>query len=143
MISDCDSVRPNRYRLIDLFAGCGGMTRGFTDSGRFESIFAVEVDPYAAATYAANFGPHVLADAIQAAAWFPEAEVMIGGPPCQGFSALNRSGVGLERRALQAKLNALFQVCIDTPIPGIRILSTRYDRAELERTRCGSSASRA
>ena len=44
------------YRLIDLFAGCGGMTRGFLDSGRFDPVFAVEFDADAAATYAANFG---------------------------------------------------------------------------------------
>ena len=31
---------------------------------------------------------------------FPEADVVVGGPPCQGFSQLNMNGVGLERRAL-------------------------------------------
>ena len=45
-----------RYRLMDLFAGCGGMTRGFVDTGRYEPVFAVEMDEHAAATYAANFG---------------------------------------------------------------------------------------
>ena len=41
-----------RYLLMDLFAGCGGMTRGFVDTGRFDPIFAVEADVDAAATYA-------------------------------------------------------------------------------------------
>lgn len=90
-----------RYRLMDLFAGCGGMTRGFTDTGRYEPVFAVEMDEDAAATYAANFGEeHVVAEKIEDVEHFPQADVVIGGPPCQGFSALNRDGVGLERRAL-------------------------------------------
>ncbi|MFV0534318.1 MAG: DNA cytosine methyltransferase, partial [Cumulibacter sp.] len=38
--------------MIDLFAGCGGMTVGFTDEG-FAPVLAVERDKHAAATYAA------------------------------------------------------------------------------------------
>src|SRR4051812_25189642 len=90
-----------RYRLMDLFAGCGGMTRGFVDTGRYKPVFAVEMDEHAAATYAANFGAeHVVTDKIENVEHFPEADLVIGGPPCQGFSPLNREGVGLERRAL-------------------------------------------
>src|SRR6266550_9084960 len=86
---------------MDLFAGCGGMTRGFVDTCRFEPIFAVEVDPHAAATYAANFGAdHVVACLMQNVTRFPKADVVIGGPPCQGFSPLNRHLVGFERRGL-------------------------------------------
>ncbi len=88
------------YTLIDLFAGCGGMTRGFLDSGRFEPVFAVEVDRDAAASYAANFGRHIHVGRIEQVEEFPDADVVIGGPPCQGFSPLNRDGVGFERRAL-------------------------------------------
>ena len=96
------------YRLIDLFAGCGGMTRGFVDTERFASVFAVEHDRGAAATYRANFGDHVHAGDIQDVEVFPNADVVIGGPPCQGFSPLNRDGVGFERRALwQEYLRAL------------------------------------
>src|SRR5947209_9503748 len=86
--------------LIDLFAGCGGMTRGFEDSGGFRSIFAVESDRDAAATYGVNFGSHVFCGLIQDVVEFPRADVLIGGPPCQGFSALNMTGAGLDRRAL-------------------------------------------
>ena len=39
--------------MIDLFAGCGGMTVGFNSEG-FRSVLAVEWDRAAAATYAAN-----------------------------------------------------------------------------------------
>jgi DNA (cytosine-5)-methyltransferase 1 len=86
--------------LVDLFAGCGGMTRGFEDSGAFRSVFAVEFDRDAAATYAANFGDHVACGPIEDVAAFPQADVVIGGPPCQGFSPLNRAAVGFERRGL-------------------------------------------
>jgi DNA (cytosine-5)-methyltransferase 1 len=86
--------------LVDLFAGCGGMTRGFEDSGEFRSVFAVEFDRDAAATYAANFGEHVSGGPIEDVAVFPAADVVIGGPPCQGFSPLNREAVGFERRGL-------------------------------------------
>ena len=86
--------------LVDLFAGCGGMTRGFEDSGAFRSVFAVEFDRDAAATYAANFGEHVACGRIEDVASFPQADVVIGGPPCQGFSPLNRAAVGFERRGL-------------------------------------------
>ena len=90
-----------KLRLIDLFAGCGGMTRGFVDTELFEPVFAVEMDRDAASTYAANFGAdHVFAGPIEEVAEFPDGDVVIGGPPCQGFSPLNRNGVGFERRGL-------------------------------------------
>ncbi|HJZ35463.1 MAG TPA: DNA cytosine methyltransferase [Solirubrobacterales bacterium] len=89
-----------RLTLVDLFAGCGGMTRGFEDSGAFRSVFAVEFDRDAAATYGANFGDHVACGPIEDVAAFPAADVVIGGPPCQGFSPLNREAVGFERRGL-------------------------------------------
>jgi DNA (cytosine-5)-methyltransferase 1 len=88
------------YSMVDLFAGCGGMTLGFEQTRRFRSTFAVEWDEAAAQTYAENFGDHVEAMAIEAVEEFPSADVVIGGPPCQGFSPLNMNGVGLESRGL-------------------------------------------
>lgn len=76
--------------VIDLFAGCGGMTVGFVQEG-FDPILAVEWDKYAAATYAANFGEdHVRAGDIADVRdeEIPLADLIIGGPPCQGFSSL-------------------------------------------------------
>jgi DNA (cytosine-5)-methyltransferase 1 len=99
------------YSLIDLFAGCGGMSRGFQDSGRFRSIFAVESDSDAAETYKLNFGDHIARSLIEDVANFKSADVIIGGPPCQGFSPLNRGAVGFERRGLWREyLRALRQV---------------------------------
>lgn len=76
--------------LVDLFAGCGGLTSGFVAAG-FEPALAVEWELSAAATYAANIGEdHIrwcdIAD-VQSSD-VPSADVVIGGPPCQGFSNL-------------------------------------------------------
>ncbi len=87
----------NKPTVIDLFAGCGGMTQGFVDAG-FEPVAAVEFNLAAAATYAANFDPgqeHTFYGDI--AQWRgrritdvvpTDVDVVIGGPPCQGFSNL-------------------------------------------------------
>jgi DNA (cytosine-5)-methyltransferase 1 len=92
-------------RVMDLFAGCGGLTLGFERAG-FMPIFAVESDPDAADTYELNFGKHVARNddgtpqSIESVDQFPAADVVVGGPPCQGFSPLNMRSVGLGRRAL-------------------------------------------
>ncbi|WP_010615446.1 DNA cytosine methyltransferase, partial [Actinomyces oris] len=83
-------------RVLDLFAGAGGLTAGFhTASSRFRSIAAVEMDPEAAASYRATFPKtEVYAGAIQD--WLAEGkiptgvDVVVGGPPCQGFSTLGK-----------------------------------------------------
>jgi DNA (cytosine-5)-methyltransferase 1 len=77
--------------MIDLFSGCGGLTEGFVSTKRFTSVAAVEHDLAAAATYAANFGEdHVHWGEIQdwVGGSLPEADIVVGGPPCQGFSNL-------------------------------------------------------
>lgn len=81
----------HKYTVIDLFAGAGGMTAGFKAAG-LKPVFAVEIDADAAATYRANFGDHVATEPIETvgAERFPAADVVIGGPPCQGFSPLGR-----------------------------------------------------
>lgn len=88
--------------MIDLFAGCGGMTQGFVDEG-FDPLLAVEWDRAAAATYAANFGEdHVIAGDIAAVETrdIPKARVIIGGPPCQGFSNLGLKDLNDPRNQL-------------------------------------------
>jgi DNA (cytosine-5)-methyltransferase 1 len=77
------------------------MTAGFVATGRFVPVFAVDNDADAIETYIANFGPeHVHLADIQDIDTFPQGDVVVGGPPCQGFSPLNRAGVGPERREL-------------------------------------------
>lgn len=74
--------------VVDLFAGSGGLTQGFADEG-FRPVLAVEWDLHAASTYAANFGEdHVVWDDIEKVTEVPYADIVVGGPPCQGFSNL-------------------------------------------------------
>jgi DNA (cytosine-5)-methyltransferase 1 len=86
------NVDASKLTVIDLFAGCGGLTLGFHNAG-FKTIAAVEHNAFAAATYRANF-PDVHLFQCDIQAWrhdsIPDADVIIGGPPCQGFSNLNR-----------------------------------------------------
>ncbi|WP_345422878.1 DNA cytosine methyltransferase [Actinomycetospora chlora] len=98
--------------VIDLFAGCGGMTQGFVEQG-FTPVQAVEHNLAAAATYAANFGEdHMYWGDI---ADFgdddiPDADVVIGGPPCQGFSNLGSKDVEDPRNQLWKQYLRFVQV---------------------------------
>lgn len=98
---------PQRLRLIDLFAGAGGMTQGFKSTQRYQTVVAVELDKYAAATFAQNHkAARVYAGGVEE--WLdeglvPQADVIIGGPPCQGFSALGKQDVLDERNFLWRK----------------------------------------
>lgn len=98
---------PARFKLIDLFAGAGGMTLGFTESlgHRFAPVWANDFNAYAARTYNANFGAHCRVGDIvdilgDPKTKIPQADVVIGGPPCQGFSLLNKNRQGDPRKQL-------------------------------------------
>ena len=82
---------------IDAFAGAGGMTLGFSKSfgHAFDSVWANDFDECCVDTYNANLGKHCVPGDIvdilnDPATHIPKADVVIGGPPCQGFSLLDR-----------------------------------------------------
>lgn len=82
---------------LDLFSGAGGFSEGFRQAG-FHTIAASDVDAWAGATYELNHGKHgtqfILGDISDPkvkeklfdAVGRHELDVIIGGPPCQGFS---------------------------------------------------------
>ena len=83
----------NNYKLLDLFAGCGGLSTGFEMSG-YKIALAVEKDEWAAETYSFNHpDTKVITKDIRKIrkikALLPKqknVDGIIGGPPCQGFS---------------------------------------------------------
>jgi DNA (cytosine-5)-methyltransferase 1 len=88
----------SRHNLIDLFCGAGGLTLGFTKEfgHKFKPVWANDFNKFAAETYNANFGEHChpgdIVDLLEdPKIKIPAAEVVIGGPPCQGFSLLNKN----------------------------------------------------
>lgn len=78
-------------KTIDLFAGCGGFSCGFEKAG-FNIVSAVEFDKNIAKSYELNHKKTtMIADDIKNVDndnvfRYGEADIIIGGPPCQGFS---------------------------------------------------------
>jgi DNA (cytosine-5)-methyltransferase 1 len=103
------SMPARRPVAIDLFSGAGGLSLGFEQAG-FDVLSAVEYDPIAAAVHSFNFPQTevVCADAAAVqgrrvanaaargwqrhygAEWDGDLDVVIGGPPCQGFSLIGK-----------------------------------------------------
>ena len=122
----------NEYNTIDLFCGCGGLTKGFEDAG-FRSILGVEIDPDAAATYKTNFpDAAVWSDDIQkltdekALSMIEgrEVHVLTGGFPCQGFSVAGDRNPEDERNRMfeqMVRFTKLFRpmFVVGENVPGI------------------------
>jgi len=108
LLSRSYTRRPKRtLRLVDVFCGAGCFTLGFTAryGHNFVSIWANDVDLAATKSYEANFGhsciPGDIADILNdPAVRIPETDLVIGGPPCQGFSLLNKGREDDSRKQL-------------------------------------------
>lgn len=74
------------FSVVDLFSGAGGMSLGFKRAG-FECLAAYDNWQPAVQTYRANLGDRVQKCAVTLEADLPLADVIVGGPPCQGFSS--------------------------------------------------------
>lgn len=98
------SVAQKRLTVIDLFSGAGGLSCGLEQTGCFEAILFVEKEPNFRQTYRVNH-PTVdveedILDLIRDENFLPRADkirttygrvdLVVGGPPCQGFSKANR-----------------------------------------------------
>lgn len=102
-----------KYKYIDLFSGSGGFSLGFDNAG-FENVFSVEYDHDICETYRYNFPRHQLVESdittlsnehIKQLVGRKKVDVVIGGPPCQGFSMAGNIG----RKFVDDPRNHLFQ----------------------------------
>ncbi len=94
---------------IDLFAGCGGLSKGFMDAG-FNILVGIDNDQAALNTFARNHNGAVAMNAdlskqetfdeIKAIAGHRTVDVIIAGPPCQGFSLTGPRNFDDERNKL-------------------------------------------
>lgn len=79
----------SRPTVVDLYAGAGLFSYAFKQVG-FQIARAVEIDAVAAATYSVNMGDHVDVADVARSRPTGRCDVLIAGPPCQGFSTLGR-----------------------------------------------------
>jgi len=95
---ESQSIPASDYRFVDLFCGAGGMTQGLLQAG-FQPVASVEVNPIASATHIKNFPDcHHFCDDIKnltsqkllAQIGSSEVHLVVGGPPCQGFSVAGK-----------------------------------------------------
>ncbi len=80
-----------KLRTIDLFAGIGGIRKGFEATGRFDTVYANDNNKYCKTTYDYNFdeGKLTVADIRDISRLngnVPDFDFLIGGFPCQAFS---------------------------------------------------------
>ena len=85
-------------KVLDTFAGAGGFSLGFHLTGQCDVIGAIEYDQWAADTFKFNHTEStvIVGDIQQYSEEFlletfkDKPDIILGGPPCQGFSIANR-----------------------------------------------------
>lgn len=106
-------VESHRPTYVDLFSGSGGFSLGFDWAG-FDNVFSIEYDHEICETYRYNFPNHKLIEcditelsnsSVLELSKGADIDVIIGGPPCQGFSMAGNIG----RRFADDPRNHLFK----------------------------------
>lgn len=81
-------MSPRSITFLSLYAGAGGLDKGFVDAG-LRPLWANDIDADAVETYRHNLGNHVVCgdvDNLRDQIGKHRPDIIIGGPPCQGFS---------------------------------------------------------
>src|ERR1041385_6951992 len=100
-------------KAISLFSGCGGCSLGLKQAG-FDVVLAVDIDKNACESYSTNLGYdkiwHADLSVIEPEALLKRsrcdqsgADIIVGGPPCQGFSSAGTRDWADPRNALLRK----------------------------------------
>ena len=92
--------------VVDLFCGAGGLSLGLSRAG-FRPICAIDHLAAAVQTYGDNLGDHVRVEEITETTQIPMADVIAGGPPCQGFSSAGLRRAGDARNSLVSVFAAI------------------------------------
>lgn len=101
-----------RPRLVSLFSGCGGLDLGFAQAG-YNLVWANDINDDACETYARNLGDHVVVGDICEIdlSSVPQADIVVGGFPCQDFSMIwKRGGISTDRGNLYRNLVELVEL---------------------------------
>ena len=102
------NVKKNNLKVLDLFAGCGGLSLGFEAIG-FDTI-GYEKDIDAVKTYNYNLEGKCYEKILTTETIFPTVDIIIGGPPCQPFSIGGKQlGLKDSRDGFPVFINAIKQ----------------------------------
>lgn len=116
--SQIEDIIEQDLKLADLFSGAGGFSLGFTQHG-FKTVYAIDKEPCCIETYKFNH-PEVaeervvckdiseIGDDLIRITNGMEIDVIIGGPPCQGFSGANR------QRMIDDPRNKLYKYFVES-----------------------------
>jgi len=131
-----------KLNVIDLFCGCGGMTKGLTDAG-FNIIAGIDIWDKAINNYKKNYHHQAICEDLTKLS--PEMfnnlynkdnksiDLIVGGPPCQGFSIAGKRDIKDPRNSLfmeYAKYINYFNPKIFLMENVIGILSMKTDKNE-------------
>lgn len=131
--------KKNKFKVLDLFSGAGGLSRGFLDAG-YDVVLGVDFDEKALETFKKN---HAGSETMQLDLYNHEniseieeflnkknykIDVLVGGPPCQGFSLAGSRNINDKRNTLYTAMVEVAarlkpQAVILENVPGLLLLN--------------------